>query len=694
MGAEDYSITTGKIRTFGVVDYVLFSLVFGICGLIGVYYAFKDRNQNSTANFMLAGKSMWVMPVALSLSVTFLSALSLLGNPVEVYSFNTMFCWLVVSIFLAVAAAAHIFVPFFYRLKITTVFEYLEMRFSTPVRILCSVITIIQTLVYFSFILYAPSLALSSVTSIGLWGSVVAIGAVVTFYTTLGGMKAVLWTDSFQTAVIIAGLLAVLIRGSIVTGGFASAWSVAEDNGRIKFDDFSFDPSTRHSFWSVVVGGGFFWMSLYSINQAQVQRCMACPSVQKAQIALWVNLPCIWIMAVLCFMIGVVMFAFYSKCHPEGIITKRDQILPLFVMDILADYDGVPGLFVACIFSGSLSTLSSGLNAISTVTVKDILVPYVCPRLTDVKSTIATKISVVIYGAIGVAFAYLVGSLDRVLQASYSTYSILNGPVFGVFMLGMFFPWANSVGAIVGCITSLVFMSWIGIGAFWHKVSTAKLSPVFYTDCAYRNLNSTTITTTITTIVNTTLSPLSQTSPPPAMSSADPESIPAYHLYTLSYLYYTITGAMVVVVVGLIVSFISGPTKPSSVAPWLIIPLFDTLFPCLPECVLRPLRFGVDHTEKYEKYERELAALEASISKNVEIDITHRGSVTASSVCGKESITETPHATPRHTIYENAGYDEDHPEKDKMAAAASGYGSSELSTEDSAELDEAFSIHM
>nr|KAG5709837.1 hypothetical protein BaRGS_032661 [Batillaria attramentaria] len=92
-------------------------------------------------------------------------------------------------------------------------------------------------------------------------------------------------------------------------------------------------------------------------------------------------------------MIGVVMFAFYADCHPAGIVTKMDQLVPLFVMDILADYPCVPGIFVACVVSGSLSSLSSGLNAVSAVAMKDFVLPYCCPYMTDSTTTIWTRIT-------------------------------------------------------------------------------------------------------------------------------------------------------------------------------------------------------------------------------------------------------------------------------------------------------------
>nr|KAG5709844.1 hypothetical protein BaRGS_032668 [Batillaria attramentaria] len=92
MGSEDrYSIHTGEIRTFSVGDYVIFSLALVVSALVGLYYAYKDRRSINTKIFMLGDKQMYVFPVAMSLTVTFLSALSLLGTPVEVYIHNTMY---------------------------------------------------------------------------------------------------------------------------------------------------------------------------------------------------------------------------------------------------------------------------------------------------------------------------------------------------------------------------------------------------------------------------------------------------------------------------------------------------------------------------------------------------------------------------------------------------------------------------
>ncbi|XP_046554449.1 LOW QUALITY PROTEIN: sodium-coupled monocarboxylate transporter 2-like [Haliotis rubra] len=356
---EDYSIFTGKTKTFSVVDYVLFGLTLFISASIGLVYAIIDRKKLSSKEYLLGGRQMSVIPVALSLLVTFLSAITLLGTPAEMYRYTTMFWYLCLSFVFAIVLSVVLFVPFFYKLGITSVFQYLEMRFNKIVRTMAVILFIFPTIIYVSFVLYAPSLAFNAVTGLNIWGSVAAIAAIATIYTALGGMKAVLWTDSFQAVVILAGLLAVLIQGSMLMGGFSNAWEIAANRSRINFHDFDPDPTTRHSFWSIVFGGGFLWLSLYGTTQAQIQRALSCPTPRKAQLAMLINLPGLIFIVSLCCMIGIVMFAFYADCHPlqfNNLIFSTDQLLPLFVMDILSQFQGLPGVFVSCIFSGSLST--------------------------------------------------------------------------------------------------------------------------------------------------------------------------------------------------------------------------------------------------------------------------------------------------------------------------------------------------
>ena len=152
--AEDYSINTGVVKHFGTVDYVLFVLTLLVSAGIGVFYAIWDRNRNTTKEFLLGGKNMSVFPVAMSLMVTFMSALTLLGNPAEIYNYNTMFWWLIVSFLFAITGAAYLFIPFFYQLQVISTFEV--SRFCLAFQMIRVYIIITRSVV---FIWHHPNLS-------------------------------------------------------------------------------------------------------------------------------------------------------------------------------------------------------------------------------------------------------------------------------------------------------------------------------------------------------------------------------------------------------------------------------------------------------------------------------------------------------------------------------------------------------
>ncbi|XP_046553548.1 sodium-coupled monocarboxylate transporter 1-like [Haliotis rubra] len=603
MSGDGYSILTGHTSTFHTADYVVLAATLSVSAGIGFFYAIKDRNNVSTNEFLLGGRKMNVFPIAMSLLVTFLSALTILGTPSEVYAYNSMFWWICLGFVVATLGAVRIFIPFFYRLGTTSVFEYLEMRFDKSVRFIVSLLFVIQIMLYMSFVLYAPCLALSAVTGLSLWGSVLSVGIVATLYTALGGMKAVVWTDTFQAFIIIAGLVAILIRGSVVMGGFDKAWGDCLPTIQDYVPCFDIDPTTRHSFWSLVVGGGFMWMSLYGVNQAQVQRALSCRSIAKAQVALVLNTFFLIIVISMCCMIGIVMYAFYSDCHPvsfNNLISRTDQTLPLLVMDILGVYPGIPGMFVSSLLSGSLSSISSGLNAVSAVVPGDLIKPWCCSSISDRASAIMSKVIVALSGSTIILLSFAVSRMGTLFQAAAAATSLLNGPIFGIFVLGMFFPWANSKGAIVGSITSVAFMTWIGVGAFVHRTGSRVRSPVFTHGCNW-NVTMETPLHNNTMFVTTTTNILDSNTTTVAVTTETSSSV-FLPLYSLSYMYYTPTAMAVLVLAGLVTSLLSGPRKPSTLDPRLISPLFDRLFPFLPEMLLQPLRCGVDHDRHKQSY--------------------------------------------------------------------------------------------
>jgi len=210
-------LTKGElIDKFGAVNYVVFALMLLVSAGIGVYFWWKG--QKSTEEFLMASRSMGTLPMTLSLVASFMSAITLLGTPAEMYVSGTQYVALVLSYPFVMAAAAHMFLPVFDALQVTTSYEYLELRFHKSVRVLAGACFTLQMVLYMAIVVYAPALALSQVTGFDLDIACAVIFIVCIFYTAIGGIKAVMWTDTFQAICMFGSFLAIIIKGNIDAG--------------------------------------------------------------------------------------------------------------------------------------------------------------------------------------------------------------------------------------------------------------------------------------------------------------------------------------------------------------------------------------------------------------------------------------------------------------------------------------------
>ena len=124
----EYSFNTGTLKQFSVLDYVLFSAVLVVSASIGLFNAWRDRQKQTLDDYLLAGRSMNPIPVAMSLLASFMSAITLLGTPAEMYNFTTVYFWIGLGYFLVIAGAAHIYIPVFYKLQVTSAYEVKRFR--------------------------------------------------------------------------------------------------------------------------------------------------------------------------------------------------------------------------------------------------------------------------------------------------------------------------------------------------------------------------------------------------------------------------------------------------------------------------------------------------------------------------------------------------------------------------------------
>ncbi|XP_032382773.1 sodium/iodide cotransporter isoform X2 [Etheostoma spectabile] len=533
---------------FVLADYAVFAAMLSVSMAIGLFHALKKSPGGATANdFFTGSRSLSAVPVGLSLCASFMSAVQVIGVPAEASRYGFKFLYMCLGQSINSLLTAYFFLPVFFRLGITSTNQYLKMRFGRGMQLLGSVQFLVATLLYTGIVIYAPALILNQATGLNMWVSLFSTGTICTLYTTL-------------IVVMLSGFVAIFIHGTVLVGGPAVVLEIAKNGSRINFNDFSIDPRQRYTFWSLSVGGALVWLSMYGVNQAQVQRYVSCRTERDAKWALFVNQVGLCVIVSSAATCGIVMFAYNMNCDPlkSGRISAPDLYMPYFVLEIFRDHPGFLGLFLACAYSGTLSTASTSINAMAAVTMEDLLQPHL-RHMTQKKLILVSKGLSFLYGAGCITMAALSSFLDwGVLQGSFTVMGVVSGPLLGVFILGMFVPATNRLGAFSGMLVGFGVSLWLAVGSTLYPPSedTMGVLPSYAGECGPSNISLNSIPHQ------------DQPSISPPLHPNDPGGL--IHLYAISYLYFGAMATSSVVLVGLIVSYATGPTKRHNIKEGLL----------------------------------------------------------------------------------------------------------------------------
>jgi Na+/proline symporter len=286
------------------------------------------KKSNEVEGYFLANRSLPWWAVGLSVMATQLSAITLVGTTGQAYADGMRFIQFYFGLPFAMVILCMTAVPFFYRAKVYTAYEYLERRFDAKTRALTSFFFLISRGLACGVIVAAPSVILSIVFGWNELATVLVMGLSTTLYTMFGGVQAVTWTDVKQMVVIFVGLGVILF---VIVGQFPDSVSIGEAvslagaAGRMKTVDASFNANETYTLWSGLIGGMFLALSYFGCDQSQVQRFLTARSVSEGRTSLlmsaFVKIP----MQVLILFIGVMVFVFYQFVQPPLIFKSDDR---------------------------------------------------------------------------------------------------------------------------------------------------------------------------------------------------------------------------------------------------------------------------------------------------------------------------------------------------------------------------------
>ena len=425
-----------------------------LAAVVGIGAAFAGK-QKTTVDFFLAGRKMPWLAVGMSIFASITSAITYMGVPGLVYAENISFYVGMLMMPVAAPFIIFLFLPFYQRLEVTTSYEYILRRFGRSARYAVSGLFLLTRLGWLGTVIYAPALALSVVTGMNVWTTILLMGALGTLYTALGGLAAVIWTDVVQFFVLVGG--AVWVAATLILrtpGGVSSIYEISLETGHLNLLDWR--PSLTEMTVSVVAISYFIqFMQDYGVDQVTVQRLVATKSLREMRRATVINaLFTVVITGILGF-IGLGLFA-YNHYLP-GLIPEslgRDEIFPYYVVHALPA--GASGLVITGVFAAAMSSVDSGINSLSTVVVNDFVRPLRGSRAVDDAHDVwLARILTVVFGAFATGVAFFASTIGDIIKTSQGFIGLFSGPVLALFLLGILTRWATFSGWLIGTAVAL-----------------------------------------------------------------------------------------------------------------------------------------------------------------------------------------------------------------------------------------------
>ncbi len=444
-----------KSRGFAPADIVVIVLYFAALAWIGFY--FSRRQKNSDDYFKGGGRIPW-WAAGLSLFGTALSAITFMAIPAKAFATDWSYMLFNSGIVLVAPVIMFLFIPFFRKLNITTAYQYLEVRFNSFVRVICSLAFIVFQLGRMGVVLFLPAIALNVATGMDIFLCIALMGVSSIIYTMIGGIEAVVWTDALQVVILLGGaIFAIIFTVNAIPGGFSETVSVAAAHGKFSLGDTGFDLKDS-SMWTVLIAACFTHLTTYGTDQSMVQRYLTTSSGAAAKKSVLTNALLTIPATLIFFFVGTALFVFYKSFPAELSLSlpNNDAIFPSYIFSNMPA--GLSGLLISGVFAAAMSTLSGSMNSAATAWVVDIR-PRIVRHSGDKRRELrSARVTTLVMGGLSLCFAFLMATweITSLWDEFNKILGLILGSMGGLFLLGMITRRANAPGAIVGICVSIV----------------------------------------------------------------------------------------------------------------------------------------------------------------------------------------------------------------------------------------------
>ena len=458
-------------HSLSVLDWTVIGLYAIGMLTVGWYYS---RRTTTTDDYLLGGRNMNPLNVGLSLFATLLSTISYLAYPGEMIRYGPMILAMVVAYPFVALVVGWFMIPFFMRLRVTSAYQILEMRLGLGVRMLGSLFFLSLRLLWMAVIIYAttdkvlvPLLGLNS--SATPWLCAI-LGLITVTYTSMGGLRAVVVTDVVQTVILLGGAVLTVVLITIFLGGVGGWWPT--EWPAYWPEPKLYDPNERITFFGIVLATFTWWVCTSGSDQMAIQRYLATRDVKAARNVLITTLGVNVLVNILLTLVGLSLLAYFRlnpHLIPDGqtILGNADRLFPQFIA--LGLPAGLSGLVVAGLLAAAMSSLSSGVNSSCSVITVDFIDRFRRSKENELDHVRLAKYVSVVVGIVVVVLSAYVGVVQgNLLEVTYKVVNLITVPLFGLFFMAIFVPWAKGWATILGAAGGMTVVVTI---SFWKELT-------------------------------------------------------------------------------------------------------------------------------------------------------------------------------------------------------------------------------
>jgi SSS family solute:Na+ symporter len=458
-----------SFANFNLIDIVvLIGYVVSVVGL-GSYFIKKSGSPEA---FTAADRSLPGWAVGLSILGTYVSSISFLALPGKSYAADWNPFVFSLSLPLAAWMAVRFFVPLYREHGDVSAYSYLEKRFGAWARVYACVCYLLTQLARMGSIMFLVALALHSLLGWNMVTIIVLTGLLVTIYTLLGGIEAVIWTDVVQSIVLIGGAAtcaAILLFS--MPGGMNRVFIIASEHSKFSLGSFGLSFSSP-TFWVVLLYGVAINLQNFGIDQTYIQRYLTARSSREARKSVLLGSLLYIPVSALFIFIGTALFAYY-RAQPALLpgtlqgLDAADRVFPHFIVTGLPA--GVVGLLIAAIFAAAMSTVDSSINSSSTLILTDFYKRFFRPRASNRESMRVLRWGTVAWGLLGTGMALAMMDVRSALDAWWRLSGIFSGGMLGLFLLGYFAKKVRNFPAVIGTVTGILIIMWMTFSPGWDR---------------------------------------------------------------------------------------------------------------------------------------------------------------------------------------------------------------------------------